>query len=238
MQFDDVYGLIESLLDAKTDEPVLDAMRTVARDNGYSHFIISGLPPRGVNVEPFVLAADWPAEWFARYFGRDYTQFDPVARNCFTTTLPFFWNEAPYDHESDTYAQRVMDEASDIGLKAGFCVPVHTQDGVEGCVSFGGAEQDLNPETRLSMHLISIYAHGALRKLRRPTLVNAPSLTERQKEVLKWVAQGKSYGDVGEVMDISRRTVIEHMQLAQKALGTTNGVHTLAEAIRYGLIIL
>src|SRR5665213_2702249 len=50
--------------------------------------------------------------------------------------------------------------------------------------------------------------------LRRPTLVNAPSLTERQKEVLKWVAQGKSYGDVGEVMDISRRTVIEHMQLA------------------------
>ncbi|QKC86835.1 MULTISPECIES: autoinducer binding domain-containing protein [Mesorhizobium] len=54
-----------------------------------------------------------------------------------------------------------------VGLVTGFCVPVHGADGLQGCVSFGGSEIDLEPETRLNLHLISMYAHGSLRFKRR-----------------------------------------------------------------------
>jgi len=238
MQFDAVYDQLEDLVRATSEDEILAIMRKLARQDGYDYFIISGLPPRGINVEPFVMIADWPAEWYDRYFHRDYTQFDPVARHCFQTTLPFFWDEAPYDHADDHLAQRVMDEATEVGLKSGFCVPVHAEDGSQGCVSFGGANRDLNLENRMGLHLLSAYAHGRLRWIRRPGKLHAPKLTQREQEVLKWLARGKTYDDVGEVLKVSFGTIQFHVRNVRRKLGTTNTTHTVAEALRYGLITL
>jgi LuxR family quorum sensing-dependent transcriptional regulator len=240
MQVDnDVYSVVDGLNDAKSEAEVLQLVRQFSKANGYDHFIISGLPPRGVNVLPFVLLSDWPSIWHERYFGRDYTQFDPVARNCFHSVLPFFWKEAPYDREDDHMARRVMDEASDAGLLSGFCVPVHNEDGSQGCVSFGGREADIDQEKRLGLHMVSAFAHGRLRAFHRPyQLEKAPKLTEREIEVLKWASHGKSTSDIGDLLNIADVTVDAHVKSAARKLGTLNRVHTVAEALRYRLIPL
>ncbi|MEO6013137.1 MAG: LuxR family transcriptional regulator [Devosia sp.] len=238
MQFDDdVFDTIERLNAAPDDGEILGLLRQFSLSVGYEHFIVSGLPPRGVNVEPFVLAADWPAEWYERYFSRDYTQFDPVARHCFHTTTPFLWNEAPFEAD-DAYALQVMNEASDCRLSDGFCVPVHTEDGSQGCVSFGGTEKSLDPNKKLATHLVAMYAHGRLRALRRPYQFSPAELTPREAEVLRWLSHGKTTEDIGELLGISQNTVFFHIKSAGKKLGTLNRVHLVAEALRYNMIAL
>jgi DNA-binding CsgD family transcriptional regulator len=55
-------------------------------------------------------------------------------------------------------------------------------------------------------------------------------LTPREREVLAWVAQGKSAWEIGEILDIAKRTVDEHAQTAGRKLGAVNRTHAVAIA--------
>jgi len=58
------------------------------------------------------------------------------------------------------------------------------------------------------------------------------SLTAREVEVLTWVARGKSAWEIGEILDIAKRTVDEHVQTAVRKMGAVNRTHAVALAIR------
>lgn len=57
-------------------------------------------------------------------------------------------------------------------------------------------------------------------------------LTAREVEVLAWVARGKSAWEIGEILDIAKRTVDEHAQTAVRKMGAVNRTHAVALAIR------
>jgi LuxR family transcriptional regulator, quorum-sensing system regulator BjaR1 len=61
-------------------------------------------------------------------------------------------------------------------------------------------------------------------------------LTSREIEVLRWVAQGKSAQEIGEILEITKRTVDEHVQTAIHKMGASNRTHAVALAIRDGVI--
>ena len=63
-----------------------------------------------------------------------------------------------------------------------------------------------------------------------------PNLTPREREVLAWVAQGKSAWEIGEILDIAKRTVDEHAQTAVRKLGAVNRTHAVAIAVRERII--
>jgi DNA-binding CsgD family transcriptional regulator len=62
------------------------------------------------------------------------------------------------------------------------------------------------------------------------------SLTPRETEVLWWAAQGKSAWEIGEILHISKRTVDDHIQTANRKLGAANRTQAVAIAVREGLI--
>jgi LuxR family transcriptional regulator, quorum-sensing system regulator BjaR1 len=64
------------------------------------------------------------------------------------------------------------------------------------------------------------------------------SQTSRECEVLTWVANGKAAWEIGEILDIAKRTVDEHVQTAVRKLGAANRPHAVAIALRDGLIAL
>lgn len=237
--YEKAFSNINSIRNARNDREVLSVLRSVATDAGFEHFIVSGLPHRGIKLEPFVLVSDWPKEWFDRYMSRSYVEVDPVARHCFRTLDPFDWNDAPLERDKNAPAQRLMDEATEFGLTEGVCIPVHTEDGMQGCVSFGGRKVDVDPETILSLHLVSLYAHGRLRLFRRRArFSNRPRLTDREAEILKWVASGKTSLDVSDLLGISKRTIDFHITNAGQKMGTVTRTQTVAEAVYYNLITL
>jgi LuxR family quorum sensing-dependent transcriptional regulator len=69
-------------------------------------------------------------------------------------------------------------------------------------------------------------------KTRRSSRAKAHSLTSREVEVLTWVARGKSAWEIGEILDIAKRTVDEHVQTAVHKIGAVNRTHAVALAVR------
>jgi LuxR family quorum sensing-dependent transcriptional regulator len=232
---------IEAIQHQTVGGAILDILYRAVGRYGFDRFIISGLPDRGQDVRPFVLLSGWSEAWYDRYTTRGYVHLDPVARHCFSTTLPFEWSEAQYDPESDLPAKRVMDEAVDFGMSDGFCVPIHMEGGMQGVVSLVGETSGLTDQSRLELHMLSLYAHGRLRYLNTAQDQNGQqrrAITSREAEVLKWAASGKTAGEIASITGLSERTVNAHCVNAQSKLGTKNRVHTVVEAIRHKLITL
>lgn len=59
---------------------------------------------------------------------------------------------------------------------------------------------------------------------------NTPSLSDRQLECLAWVQEGKSAGDIGQILGISGRTVEGHLALACNALGVRTRIQAVLRA--------
>jgi LuxR family transcriptional regulator, quorum-sensing system regulator BjaR1 len=53
---------------------------------------------------------------------------------------------------------------------------------------------------------------------------------------LTWVARGKSAWEIGEILDIAKRTVDEHVATAVRKLEASGRVHAVALAVRDHLI--
>jgi DNA-binding CsgD family transcriptional regulator len=62
------------------------------------------------------------------------------------------------------------------------------------------------------------------------------SLSPREREVLWWAAEGKSAQEIGEILNIAKRTVDEHTQKAIRKLGAANRTQAVATALRRKLI--
>lgn len=235
----DLMNRIETLQRQKDAEGIHAVVSDTIGHYGFERFIISGLPDRGMDVRPFVLLSGWDDEWYKRYTSLGYVHLDPVARNCFATTLPFDWSSAPYDREGDLPARRVMEEAHDFGMDEGLCVPVHLEGGMQGVVSLVGRTDWLSEQQRLELHMLALYAHGRLRFINTVAQDRRRrAISPREAEVLKWVASGKTAAEIAEITGLSARTVNQHCENAQRRLGTNNRLHTVVEAIRHKLIAL
>jgi LuxR family transcriptional regulator len=55
-------------------------------------------------------------------------------------------------------------------------------------------------------------------------------LTSRQREVLEWVAEGKTSADIATIMGLSPPTVEKHLRLARETLGVETTAHALIKA--------
>lgn len=64
------------------------------------------------------------------------------------------------------------------------------------------------------------------------TLRRALSLTAREAEVLLWVARGKSNRDIGEILNLSPRTVNKHLEGIFAKLGVENRASATGVAVR------
>ena len=61
-------------------------------------------------------------------------------------------------------------------------------------------------------------------------------LSDREREVLGWVAQGKSAWEIGVILGISKRTVDEHVRVVCQKLSASNRTQAVAIAVRDGEI--
>jgi LuxR family quorum-sensing system transcriptional regulator SinR len=61
-------------------------------------------------------------------------------------------------------------------------------------------------------------------------------LSVREREVLCWAQQGKTYWEIGCILGISQRTVKFHVARIKAKLDVVSMAHAIAQAMRMGLI--
>ena len=66
----------------------------------------------------------------------------------------------------------------------------------------------------------------------RPCSSTKLTVTQREAEVLLWIARGKSNRDIAEILSLSPRTVNKHLEQIYAKLGVENRTSAAALAVR------
>lgn len=230
---------VDAVETARTAEAVTSLFKDSIAQAGFDAYVMCGLPDSQTEFRNRIIANGWPEEWASIYVREDLARHDPVERHCLRTVEPFNWSAAPYDPEREPKAKDVMRRATDFRMAEGYCVPIHYGDGSGAAVSIAGERPEMARGVRAAMHLMALYAHHTVRGLLKPPAPKPDRLlTEREREVLRWAAAGKTDWEISMILHISRRTVHAHMQNAAHKLNAVNRVSTIVRALRAGEITL
>lgn len=199
-----------------------------------------------VNDHPHQLRmGTYPEAWVSHYFEQDYISIDPIISHCHDHATPMAWDEAQQLERRviDPHLQKVrhlFGEAREFGLGAGVSIPLHGPGVSWGLMSY--ASNTLTSQDFVDMlpelHLLAHFVHEAARRFARSkTPAQLPSLTKRERECLSWAAEGKTSWEIGQLLNISERTSIFHLQNATHKLGVSGRQAAIARAVSLGLIV-
>jgi LuxR family quorum sensing-dependent transcriptional regulator len=228
------FAVIEELNRKVSTAAVLDCVQSIIAPFGLKNVHIGGLPTQC--FQTVAEATRWPREFHEIYLREEYVHVSPIAGRVRSSATPYEWRSAEFAGEPDPRAREVIERAADCGMRHGFVIPIHGPGGFEGAVSLDGGTVELGPHINPSLHLIALYAFDRVRTIVRPIARERPVLTAREREVLAWAANGKSAWEIGEILNITKRTVDEHAQTAFHKLGAANRTHAVAIALRDRII--
>ncbi len=114
-------------------------------------------------------------------------------------------------------------------------VPVFGHNGLEGAVSFAGERLDLNAGCKLAAQAFCPILFFALKRLRGPVSAgDAQALSEREREILQWIALGEAAGGGGGDPDDFRAHRGDTCRAARRRLGAASTAQAVARALRLG----
>jgi LuxR family transcriptional regulator, quorum-sensing system regulator BjaR1 len=228
------FDLIEGFEQTRTPEEVVEHLSSALSVFGYSTILFTAVPEPPQRVEPYFLMNGWPRGWSGHPADASCYADDPAVAWCRRTINPYEWAQ-PVGEPRAT-----ADVVEQLGMKKGFLVPVIRASGSTSCVTMAGERPEFETRARRAVYMLSLYAHARAVSLLDCTDGAGPrsELTLREREVLHWIAAGKSSWDVSVILGISERTVNWLIARATRKLNAVNRTHAVVNAIRSGQIYI
>jgi LuxR family transcriptional regulator, activator of conjugal transfer of Ti plasmids len=234
--------LVDRLASAKRGEDLSQAMRRFADAFGLSNFTY--LDFRRPGSHPPVYLTTYPTEWIFHYASRRYQEIDPVVVEARRSMAPFFWDDRSPGIDPSIEQRRLFGEAAEFGICCGLTVPVHDARAGLAMLSFTSDREpaktrcDIIAHSEI-LHLASIYFHvHARRCLEGCVVLDAAELDPQETASLQWVARGKSFWEIGEILGMSRHMVVRLAANAKRKLNASSLSHAIALALYYRIIEL
>lgn len=180
-----------------------------------------------------LLISTYPVSWTDHYLMNHYEKIDPVIVEALTGPEPFEWGSGRSSRSLTRLQQQFFEEATQFGIRCGLRFRFTIRVALLRAVTFAADEhrpafQRCIESNKRVLQLMAMYFHAhARRKLAPQGIVDGVSLSPRELECLEWAAQGKSAWDIGQLLNISRRTAAFHLDNAK----TKFGVRTICQAV-------
>ena len=157
------------------------------------------------------------------------TYHDLQRSGVLTAPRTLFWKLARIDGVHAT-GEFVIGAATGFEPVGGLIAPV-PNGGMAGRAIFVEIESGrLNEETE---HWLTVLCVALQRRLLQAG-AEEPAMSERERSVIAWLAEGKSTEDAADILGISPATVMFHYRNVAARYGTLNRTHTVVEAMRRG----
>jgi len=199
------------------------------------------IPRPGTTLKDSIWFNNRPKDWSDRYVEKNQVNVDPIVKELRRNLNPYSWSDIEANRGYNKSEKRIMEEAHDFGAADGLVIPIVTLSGSTSLFSPCGPKPDLTQRARAALEIIGIYSHHALQramvKQQREGIAHTP-LTAREREILQWVAAGKSDDEIGDILSIGTATVTSHVENAKRKLDAFRRTYAVVQAIRLGEISL
>jgi DNA-binding CsgD family transcriptional regulator len=241
----DIFSFIECSNQTRSLSALFELLVNCAAEEGFNEVAYGAITyAESVRLPahlPPAVAMNFPREWSDRYFERKYYQIDPVVRRAPTFSGPLVWDQLVDRCHLQSGEQLVLSEGREAGLKHGVSVPLFGPLGRVSVVSFASGFDDVDPLHRMShLNMLAWQFHIAFAEIGQSPEQSTTKieLSARERDCLRWTAEGKSSWDIGMILKISDNTVNFHIKNAMRKLGTTSRTVAVLKAICLNFIEL
>lgn len=227
---------------AATKKKLQDNFLSFIKSYGFEYFTFGDQSPSSISEKnrKFDLVSNYPAKWLAYYKERNLALYDPVYQSSYLINTPMTWDVIARMNK-DKRAADVMNKARENSLVSGIGIPLHCSSGCIYGMSLAAPSADID----FSRDAQSLYNAAAHQFLVVYGIIAGfiPSssqavLTSREKEILQWVATGKTKGEIAAILTVSESCIKRHCEHIFFKLNVQNLPSAVARAIRLRLIRL
>jgi DNA-binding CsgD family transcriptional regulator len=239
MDIQSIHEVRHAFAVATSIDELTDLCRDGSKRLGFQSFIYALRVPTHFADARLIMLDGYPDGWVKRYFEQAYHDADPVMAYCANHITPIQWHELPLAKGSRE--ELVMREAADFGLRAGITMPIHSPNGELGILSLA---LDAPPEQARTVtetalpyvQLLAAHLHEAVRRVAGLVKAAGPDLSPREVECLRWAADGKTSGEIAQILGLSESTINFHVNNSILKLDVINRQHAIGKAALQGLI--
>lgn len=219
--------------------PVEDLVGAIRDRLGVKHVIYHAARMGAGPVDDPWIRLTYSAEWVRRYLTNNYMRVDPVIREGFQRTLPFFWWDVrTASPQEEAFFLDAM--AHRVGFH-GLSVPLRDKNGRRALftVSSDMEAADFAEWATRNRRLVVDLAHmiHALAVIEQEGIgIDNPPLTRREQQVLYWSGQGKTAADIAVILGLANHTVTTYLRSARFKLNAISITHAVYKAMQAGLI--
>lgn len=210
---------------------------TFAKNIGFKFFAFSTSYLDESNKTGLVQLSNYPSEWKTKC-GQKELGPNPIVAHCNQSMFPILWTEKLF---SET--PRIWDALEQYGLQYGWSQSFHDQE--SGLCSILSLARSHQPITAFELYenlgfsvFIGRHLHALIaRTLPKPaTDHSVPHLSEREIDVLKLAAAGKTAGESAKILNVTPRTINFHVQSAILKFGVNNKISAVIAATKVGIL--
>lgn len=223
--------------DARSEQQLFAQIADFTKQLGFEYCCYGIRVPLPVSNPSVAIFDTYPAGWMRHYQESNFLEVDPTVREGMSSTGLIVW---PDSRPAD--ASQMWADARDFGLAVGVAHSSWTAHGAFGLLTISRPSDVLTPSEidmlTLQTSWLANVAHALMSQFLVPKLVPEASvaLTPREREVLCWTGEGKTSCEIGQILNISERTVNFHVNNLLLKLSAVNKVQAVAKAVAMGLI--
>ncbi|TAN07852.1 MAG: LuxR family transcriptional regulator [Rhodanobacteraceae bacterium] len=216
---------------------LLGELRSIVQELGFDYCSYVLRQPIPLNNPSMLWSSNYPAEWLRHYEANNYLAIDPTVQQAAARAQPVVWDSGSVGPPSAFW-----EEARSFGICHGWTLLTRGPRAATGLLSLARSHEAISAaeldDSELKLVWLAHQIHGMLDALELQPGVpdGAHQLTEREREVLRWGADGKTADETGTILGITERTVTYHVTLAMCKLGVTNKTQAVAKALLLKLI--
>jgi DNA-binding CsgD family transcriptional regulator len=182
---------------------------------------------------------NYPRAWEREYYERRLYEIDPVPMYAERTLLPFHWNSVDFQASMTESQRQLLLEAAQHGVAHGYTVPIHLPwrlGAARASCSVVPDSPAIDARTYWAVELMASRLYVAATTQADSMVMTTPAseLSERERQCLELVAQGKSNWAIGQILKISEHTVHTYIEHAKKRLGVATRVQAILYALQGG----
>jgi len=229
--------LLQALNHADSETAIYGHVEAAARTLGFEFCAYGLRAPWPLSKPRTKLLNNYPVPWQKRYQEARYIEIDPTVQHARRSQQPLLWSDAVF-----AKVPQMWSEAQAHGLRYGWAQSAFDSCGVGGMLTLARSSEPLGAaelaENEIKMRWLVSTAHLSFKRVLMPSLMSDPErgLTDREVEVLKWAADGKTSGEISKILVISVDTVNFHVKNAVTKLKTTNKTAAVVRAAMLGLL--
>ncbi|WP_372836283.1 autoinducer binding domain-containing protein [Pontibacterium sp.] len=236
---DELWDLMSSLNSSQSFEELESHLDKVFQQFDIEHYVYLNFSPLAIDVTSI---GNYPKAWVNHYLEQEYQKTDPTAHACSVLETPFLWRNCDLIVEPNEKTKRFWQEAGEYSLSNGIGIPARNRD--KSRAGWGITFASKEDEKRWLEHhesVISVVANAFHYRFEQllfssENLQRTFGLTQRERESVKWLCDGKTYSEIGQILSISERTARFHITSARTKLDVRTNAQLIAKVSLYRLV--